>query len=209
MRLCTFVLAFLFVHDLAGAVPRSTKKCPPQCDVGSCPSPSCPSGYVPDRCNCCLVCSRAEGDPCGRKNDLPCGEGLECKSMLPGTAGKRRGAKRLCQCKTGQKVCGMAQTRRVTPSLNGSVLLFLIWTRASLCLASTVTSPTLRELGSERVVVGEVYSDTLSKAKNAKRTADNSMSLSQGFSDKTMCLQMTCSNSHVMGALIGRVNLLP
>uniref|UniRef100_A0A8K9V0H5 HtrA serine peptidase 3 n=1 Tax=Oncorhynchus mykiss TaxID=8022 RepID=A0A8K9V0H5_ONCMY len=72
-----------------------------RCDVSTCPSPSCAMGYVPDRCNCCLVCAQGESDPCGRKDDLPCGDGLECKHP----AGKRL-AKGFCQCKLGHKVCG-------------------------------------------------------------------------------------------------------
>uniref|UniRef100_A0A667W8L5 HtrA serine peptidase 3a n=1 Tax=Myripristis murdjan TaxID=586833 RepID=A0A667W8L5_9TELE len=77
--------------------------CATRCDVSRCPSPSCPGGYVPDRCNCCLVCSPGEGDPCGRKNDLPCGDGMECKQL---SARKRRGSKGVCHCKTAHEVCG-------------------------------------------------------------------------------------------------------
>ena len=118
MRLCTLVAAFLCALLAAGAAaPRSnnTKKlppCPARCDVAGCPSPSCPGGYVPDRCDCCLVCARAEGEACGRKkNDLPCGDGLECKQLpvspAAGNINNKRRSKRLCQCKMGQnKVCG-------------------------------------------------------------------------------------------------------
>ncbi|KAM4603840.1 serine protease HTRA3a [Polymixia lowei] len=102
MQLLLLAVAFVVVHDLAGAAPRSYQ-CSSRCDVSKCPSPSCPAGYVPDLCNCCLVCSPGEGDPCGRKNDLPCGDGLACK--LP-PAGKRRGSKGVCQCKMGHRVCG-------------------------------------------------------------------------------------------------------
>uniref|UniRef100_A0AAZ3S1I3 HtrA serine peptidase 3a n=1 Tax=Oncorhynchus tshawytscha TaxID=74940 RepID=A0AAZ3S1I3_ONCTS len=69
-------------------------------------------GYVPDRCNCCLVCSRGEDELCGRKNDRPCGDGLECRSPNApnapnkGPSGKRSSKRRLCQCKMGYKVCG-------------------------------------------------------------------------------------------------------
>uniref|UniRef100_A0A7N8XVQ0 HtrA serine peptidase 3a n=1 Tax=Mastacembelus armatus TaxID=205130 RepID=A0A7N8XVQ0_9TELE len=86
---------------LYSAVP--SEKCASRCDVSVCPSPSCTAGYVPDRCNCCLVCSPREGDPCGRKNDRPCGDGLECK-LFP--AGRRRGSKGVCRCKMGYEVCG-------------------------------------------------------------------------------------------------------
>ncbi|CAL8329981.1 unnamed protein product [Lota lota] len=99
-----FLVVVLFcVHDYTGAVPKSNK-CSPRCDVSKCPSPNCPSGYVPDHCNCCLVCVRGEGDPCGGKNDPPCGQGLECK-LLASTV-KRQASKRTCQCKTAHRVCG-------------------------------------------------------------------------------------------------------
>ncbi|XP_037553258.1 serine protease HTRA3-like, partial [Nematolebias whitei] len=95
-------LLLLFTHGLAGAARPD--KCASRCDVSSCPSPSCPgSGYVPDRCNCCLVCAPREGDPCGRRNDLPCGDGLECKPL---SAGRRRGSKGVCRCKLEHEVCG-------------------------------------------------------------------------------------------------------
>ncbi|XP_073327310.1 serine protease HTRA3a [Pagrus major] len=101
MQLLLLTAAILFTHDLTGAV--RSDKCASRCDVSSCPSPSCPGGYVPDRCNCCLVCSPREGDPCGRKNDLPCGDGLECKLLA---AGRRRGSKGVCRCKMEHEVCG-------------------------------------------------------------------------------------------------------
>uniref|UniRef100_A0A7N5ZYN7 HtrA serine peptidase 3a n=1 Tax=Anabas testudineus TaxID=64144 RepID=A0A7N5ZYN7_ANATE len=96
-------IALFFTHDLTGAGAVRSDQCASRCDVSSCPTPSCPGGYVPDRCNCCLVCSPREGDPCGRKNDLPCGAGLECKPLAPG---RRRGSKRVCRCKTEHEVCG-------------------------------------------------------------------------------------------------------
>ncbi|KTG02093.1 hypothetical protein cypCar_00025973 [Cyprinus carpio] len=99
MQAILFAAAVLFAHDLAVAEPKT--KCPSKCDVSKCPSPSCPSGYVPDNCNCCLVCSLGEGAPCGRKDDAPCGDGLECKF----SAGKRL-SKGVCQCKTTHRVCG-------------------------------------------------------------------------------------------------------
>ncbi|XP_035494317.1 serine protease HTRA3a isoform X2 [Scophthalmus maximus] len=101
MQLLLLTAAFVFTHDLAGAV--RTDKCAPQCDASLCPSPSCPGGYITDRCNCCLVCSPREGDPCGRKNDLPCGDGLECKHLA---AGSRRGTRGVCRCKMEHEVCG-------------------------------------------------------------------------------------------------------
>uniref|UniRef100_A0A8C6KU59 HtrA serine peptidase 3a n=1 Tax=Nothobranchius furzeri TaxID=105023 RepID=A0A8C6KU59_NOTFU len=91
----------LFTHSLTQAARYD--KCDSRCDVSSCPSPSCPGGYVPDRCNCCLVCAPREGDPCGRKNDLPCADGLVCK-LRP--AGRLRGSKRACRCKLDHELCG-------------------------------------------------------------------------------------------------------
>nr|XP_057923993.1 serine protease HTRA3 isoform X3 [Doryrhamphus excisus] len=99
MQIVLCVALLLYLKGSEGAEPRS--KCPTRCDVSTCPSPSCPSGYVPDRCNCCLVCALGEGEPCGRKDDLLCGDGLECKHP----AGKLL-LKGFCQCKESQEVCG-------------------------------------------------------------------------------------------------------
>lgn len=101
MQLLLLAAALLFAHDLTGAL--RSDGCAPRCDVSSCPSPGCPGGYVPDRCNCCLVCSPRQGDPCGRGNDLPCGDGLECRPLA---AGRRRGSRGVCRCKTQHRVCG-------------------------------------------------------------------------------------------------------
>ncbi|XP_051992904.1 serine protease HTRA3-like [Xyrauchen texanus] len=99
MQIILFTASVLFAHDFVVAEPKV--KCPTKCEVSKCTSPSCPSGYVPDHCNCCLVCSLSEGTPCGRKDDTPCGDGLECK--FP--AGKRV-SKGVCQCKMVHRVCG-------------------------------------------------------------------------------------------------------
>uniref|UniRef100_A0A671KWN0 IGFBP N-terminal domain-containing protein n=1 Tax=Sinocyclocheilus anshuiensis TaxID=1608454 RepID=A0A671KWN0_9TELE len=99
MQVILFAATVLFMHDLAVAEPKTT--CPSKCDVSKCPSPSCPSGYVPDHCSCCLVCSLGEGAPCGRQDDAPCGDGLECR--FP--AGKRL-SKGVCQCKKTNRMCG-------------------------------------------------------------------------------------------------------
>ncbi|CAL9700791.1 unnamed protein product [Knipowitschia caucasica] len=82
-------------NDLGGA-----DKCASPCDARTCPSPSCPGASVPDRCNCCLLCPPGEGEPCGRRSDLPCGEGLECRLL---SAERRRGT---CRCRSQQEVCG-------------------------------------------------------------------------------------------------------
>uniref|UniRef100_A0A3B4TKL7 HtrA serine peptidase 3 n=1 Tax=Seriola dumerili TaxID=41447 RepID=A0A3B4TKL7_SERDU len=99
MQILLYTALFLYIRQSARAEPRPS--CPTRCDVSTCPSPSCPSGYVPDRCNCCLVCALGEGEPCGRKDDLPCGDGLECKHP----AGKRL-SKGFCKCKVSYEVCG-------------------------------------------------------------------------------------------------------
>lgn len=93
--------ALVCAHHLTGA----SDVCAPRCDVSSCPRVSCPpgSGHVPDRCNCCRVCAPGEGQPCGRANQLPCGEGLECRAL---GAERRRSSRRVCRCKTQHPVCG-------------------------------------------------------------------------------------------------------
>ncbi|XP_010886425.2 serine protease HTRA3 isoform X1 [Esox lucius] len=108
MQMCLLSLTVLFADDLAGSVFSAAAEppfntCPSTCDPRTCEILSCPGGYVPDRCDCCLLCSRGEGEPCGRGNYPPCGDGLECRSPK-GPAGKRS-YKRVCQCETGFKVC--------------------------------------------------------------------------------------------------------
>ncbi|XP_075942979.1 serine protease HTRA3 [Anarhichas minor] len=99
MQVLLYTAVFLYLKESAGAQPKD--KCPTRCDVSTCPSPGCPSGYVPDRCNCCLVCAQAEGEMCGRKDDLPCGDGLECKHP-----GGKRLSKGFCRCRFRLDVCG-------------------------------------------------------------------------------------------------------
>ncbi|XP_072233067.1 serine protease HTRA3-like [Leuresthes tenuis] len=99
MQVILFSAVLICVSEYVNTEPKM--KCPTRCDVSVCPSPSCPGGYVPDRCNCCLVCVQGEGDPCGRTDDLACGDGLECKQP----AGKRL-SKGFCQCKLNHRVCG-------------------------------------------------------------------------------------------------------
>ncbi|XP_021543285.2 serine protease HTRA3-like, partial [Neomonachus schauinslandi] len=84
-------LAALAALALAREPPAAP--CPARCDVSRCPSPRCPGGYVPDLCNCCLVCAASEGEPCGRPLDSPCGESLEC-------------ARGVCRCRWAHAVCG-------------------------------------------------------------------------------------------------------
>ncbi|ELW62783.1 putative serine protease HTRA3 [Tupaia chinensis] len=83
MQARALLLASLIALALAREPPAAP--CPARCDVSRCPSPRCPGGYVPDLCNCCLVCAASEGEPCGRPLDSPCGDSLECTSGLSGT----------------------------------------------------------------------------------------------------------------------------
>ncbi|XP_036969171.1 serine protease HTRA3 isoform X1 [Acanthopagrus latus] len=102
--LYTAVLFYLIILPILPQTSASAEpiaKCPTQCNVSTCPSPSCPRGFVPDSCNCCLVCAQGEGEPCGSKDDLLCGDGLDCKHP----AGKRL-SKRVCLCKLSHEVCG-------------------------------------------------------------------------------------------------------
>lgn len=99
MQILLYAAALLYLERCSSTEPPAA--CPTRCDVSTCPSPSCPSGYVPDRCNCCLVCALAEGDACGRKDDLPCGDGLTCKHPAA-----KRLSKGFCQCKLSYDVCG-------------------------------------------------------------------------------------------------------
>ncbi|KAB0344495.1 hypothetical protein FD754_021421, partial [Muntiacus muntjak] len=91
MQARALLLAALAALALAREPPAAS--CPARCDVSRCPSPRCPGGYVPDLCNCCLVCAATEGEPCGRPVDSPCGESLEC-------------VRGLCRCRWAHAVCG-------------------------------------------------------------------------------------------------------
>lgn len=91
MQARALFLAALAALALAREPPAAP--CPARCDVSRCPSPRCPGGYVPDLCNCCLVCAASEGEPCGSPLDSPCGESLEC-------------VRGLCRCRWTHAVCG-------------------------------------------------------------------------------------------------------
>lgn len=91
MQARALLLSALTALALARDPPAAP--CPARCDVSRCPSPRCPGGYVPDLCNCCLVCAASEGEPCGRPLDSPCGESLEC-------------ARGVCRCRWAHAVCG-------------------------------------------------------------------------------------------------------
>ena len=63
----------------------ATSTCPP-CENQRCPPlhiASCKVGAVVDRCGCCLVCRKAEGEVCGGVTYGVCGLGLKCLSPKP------------------------------------------------------------------------------------------------------------------------------
>ncbi|XP_030287948.1 serine protease HTRA3 isoform X2 [Sparus aurata] len=99
MQIILYTAVLFYLKESVSAEPNA--KCPTQCNVSTCPSPICPRGYVPDRCDCCLICAQGEGEPCGSKDDLLCGDGLDCKQP----AGKRL-SKSVCLCKLSYEVCG-------------------------------------------------------------------------------------------------------
>ncbi|XP_060922291.1 serine protease HTRA3 [Limanda limanda] len=99
MLILVYTAVFFYLKQSAGAEPNAT--CPTRCDVNTCPGPSCPNGYVLDRCSCCLVCALGEGEPCGRRDDLPCGDGLQCKHKA-----SKLFSNGFCQCKLSHGVCG-------------------------------------------------------------------------------------------------------
>ncbi|XP_062240018.1 serine protease HTRA3 [Platichthys flesus] len=99
MLILVYTAVLFYLKQSAGAEPNAT--CPTRCDVNTCPGPSCPNGYVLDRCSCCLVCALGEGKSCGRRDDLPCGDGLQCKPKA-----SKRFSHGVCQCKLSHGVCG-------------------------------------------------------------------------------------------------------
>lgn len=99
MQIILYTAVLFYLKESVSAEPNA--KCPTQCNVSTCPSPICPRGYVPDRCDCCLICAQGEGEPCGSKDDLLCVDGLDCKQP----AGKRL-SKSVCLCKLSYEVCG-------------------------------------------------------------------------------------------------------
>jgi len=62
----------------------------------------CLAGVVPDRCGCCQVCARHEGELCdpGKENKYgTCGDNLDCKHF-------HETGESICVCRESKEVCG-------------------------------------------------------------------------------------------------------
>lgn len=97
MQLLLLAAAFLFRRDCAGAMWPDEYAT--RCEVGACPCFRCPVGCVPDMSQCCQVCPPWEGDNGGCKNNLSCGDDVECELPLGGTMGPG-------PCKREDSMCG-------------------------------------------------------------------------------------------------------
>ncbi|XP_028269889.1 serine protease HTRA1 [Parambassis ranga] len=95
--------ALLFSAVYAGLL-RNRQTCPQVCASPQCPVPprACYYGQVKDACGCCVVCAAGEGEVCGERSGLSCGEGLRCDSV-PGKASALRS---VCVCASSGPVCG-------------------------------------------------------------------------------------------------------
>jgi len=73
------------------------------CDVSKCESPGeCLAGVVEDRCGCCQVCARTEGELCDAGNKGvygDCGDNLDCLYY-----GETKES--ICVCRESKMVCG-------------------------------------------------------------------------------------------------------
>ncbi|KAJ3585759.1 hypothetical protein NHX12_014478 [Muraenolepis orangiensis] len=88
------------LNQSADAEPKAHPKCPARCDVSTCPSPSCSSGYVPDSCNCCLGHRVCGGD--GRTYVNPCRRRVASREALQqGLPGVEQAHKGPCENSTG------------------------------------------------------------------------------------------------------------
>lgn len=81
------------------------------CNQDICDMPTmCTAGMTKDRCGCCDVCAKREGDLCDhasvqtKQYSGPCGENLEC--AIREDVGKRRDQEAVCQCKMNDYLCG-------------------------------------------------------------------------------------------------------
>lgn len=74
---------------LATVVTVSCLSCPAPCTPESCSSidiSNCSYGTVKDACECCDVCGRGPGDPCGEGGATfygRCGDDMTCTKIIP------------------------------------------------------------------------------------------------------------------------------
>ncbi|XP_023253466.1 LOW QUALITY PROTEIN: serine protease HTRA4 [Seriola lalandi dorsalis] len=100
-----FVAHFILLTSAAHAgLLRKRQTCPQVCDASQCrvPPQACYYGQVKDGCGCCVVCAAGEGETCGKRSGLSCGDGLRCDSV-PGMEG---GFHSSCVCVSSGPVCG-------------------------------------------------------------------------------------------------------
>uniref|UniRef100_A0A3B4TQQ7 HtrA serine peptidase 4 n=1 Tax=Seriola dumerili TaxID=41447 RepID=A0A3B4TQQ7_SERDU len=100
-----FVAYFILLTSAAHAgLLRKRQTCPQVCDASQCrvPPQACYYGQVKDGCGCCVVCAAGEGETCGKRSGLSCGDGLRCDSV-PGMDGGFRSS---CVCVSSGPVCG-------------------------------------------------------------------------------------------------------
>jgi len=92
-------------------------ECPLKCDPDGCavPEGDCFAGMIRDRCNCCMICGRREGERCFKdalktklfedQQDYPdCGEHLECRLRTDLEENDRPEA--ICYCTKTEPICG-------------------------------------------------------------------------------------------------------
>uniref|UniRef100_A0A673MRU7 HtrA serine peptidase 4 n=1 Tax=Sinocyclocheilus rhinocerous TaxID=307959 RepID=A0A673MRU7_9TELE len=93
---CVLMASVLQARDLR---TRQTT-CPNVCDLSRCSSAlkSCYFGVVKDRCDCCTVCAAGEGEYCGDRGHVVCGQGMTCEY--------RSSARGTCVCDSQDPVCG-------------------------------------------------------------------------------------------------------
>jgi len=115
-------------HDEEVAAPQQQRRREAEsceaCVKEECMSPAnCPAGVVADRCGCCQICARTEGELCDEHPEQArfglCGENLQCRRRqdLPSSEGES-----ICECQVGKMVCGSdGNTHPTICSLNEEV----------------------------------------------------------------------------------------
>ncbi|KAM6923503.1 insulin-like growth factor-binding protein 7 [Xenentodon cancila] len=101
------ISAILLLSFLSGQLVLSVPPSCGPCNSAQCaplPAQGCPTGSLPDVCECCSVCAAAEGEPCGnhRASARRCGSGLECVKSKE----DKRSKTGTCACKSNYEVCG-------------------------------------------------------------------------------------------------------